>query len=368
MARRSAGGVWLHSTDPDLTPALHVLADQLDEQPECPRTFVSGDAQNPGPGEDLRSIDAQLDHFPTYLIVLAGAVIPVALIERARARGIALFLVNAQNPVTSGRWRILPGHLRSVLAQFAQIHACDAQSAAAIARSVRGAVPVLDTGRLASHGPVPGCNVLELDALRDEVSTRPVWLAHDLPVAELDTALLAHSHALRRAHRLLMILHPRDPAHGAHMAHRANEVGFAQALRSNEDRLDETTQVYVADAGDDAGLFLRLAPVTYLGGSLTKGAGTASPVTAAALGSALVFGPHASPSSRAFLDQLRQNGGGRQIENASDLGPAVSAFLSPESGADAALRAWTLATEGSDATWTVTRAICDWLTLNRGAA
>lgn len=366
MPGGASGGVWLHTTDPGLAPALHVLAEQLDDQPEGPRVFVSGDALNPGPGDDPRSIDAQLDHFPTRLIVLAGTTLPVPLIERARSRGVSLMLVDAQSTVTSGRWRILPGHLRSVLAQFCQIHARDAQSAAAIARIVRGAVPVLETGRLARHAAVPGCNVLELDALRDEVSTRPVWLAHDLPLAELDTALLAHSHALRRAHRLLMILQPRDVVQGAHMAHRANEVGFAQALRSNEDQIDETTQVYVADAGDDPGLFLRLAPVAYLGGSLTKGAGTPSPVTAAALGSALVFGPHAAASTRAFLDPLRQQGGGRQIETASDLGPAVSAFLSPEAGADAALRAWTLATEGSDATWTATRAICDWLTLNRG--
>ena len=58
------------------------------------------------------------------------------------------------------------------------------------------------TGALARNGAVPGCNQQELGALRDAIGARPVWFAQDVPAAELDAVFLAHSHALRRAHRL----------------------------------------------------------------------------------------------------------------------------------------------------------------------
>ena len=361
--------VWLHASDPAHLPDLTVLAAHLSEQPQGPATRVTGAPDAPGPGDDPRDIDKALDSHPARMLVLAGTVLPVPLIERARARGVALVLVDAVNPVPSGGWRILPGYARGILAQFQQIHARDTAAAAAITRTVKGAVPVLVTGALARHAPVRGCNARELDALRHAVGARPVWFAHALPESEADAVFLAHAHALRRAPRLLLIVQPTDPAHGAAMAARAGDVGFVRARRALDEDITETTQVYLADTEDDPGLFLRLAPVTYLGGSLSPQALTPSPVVPAALGSALVFGPQAAGGDRAFLETLRRMGGGRQIGVAADLGEAVSTLLSPEAGAEAALRAWTLATEGSDATHTVARAICDWLDLNaRGPA
>lgn len=368
MGGSAARGVWLHATEPALAKPLRVLAAQLAELPNPPPTRVTGDAAAPGPGDDPRSIDATLDGFPTRLLVLAGATLPAPLLDRARARGIPLMLVDAAAPAPSRGWHLFRSTARGQLARFQAIHARDAAAAAAITRAVKGQVPVQATGLLARHAPARGCNLQELDALREAVGARPVWLAHDLPEAEVDAVFLAHSHALRRAHRLLLIVEPHDLAQGAAIAARAGEIGFGVARRSADEEIVETTQVYVADAGDDSGLFLRLAPVTFLGGSLTREAGTPSPVVPAALGSALVFGPMAVDGERAFLDQLRVQGGGRQIVAAADLGPAVSALLSPEAGAEAALKAWTLATDGSDATLAVAAAIGDWLAMNGDGA
>lgn len=368
--------VWLHAAHADRGAALQVLAEQLADQPERPPTFVTGLPEAPGPGEDLPSIDADIDRFQPRLLVLAGDLLPVPLMDRAQARGVAMMLVDAVNPVPSGGWRLMPGHTRGVLSRFVQIHARDAGSAAAISRTVKGAVPVFESGQLARHAPVRGCNFHELDALRHAVGARPVWLAHGLPAAEAEAVFAAHAHALRRAHRLLLIVEPRDLSQGEALAESAVAAGFTCARRSNEEEIDETTQVYIADTGDDPGLFLRLAPVTFLGGSLSRNAVTASPVTPAALGSALIFGADASPASgpasgagdSGFLNRLGAQGGGRRIAAPADLGPALSALLVPDAGALAALKAWTLATDGSDATYAVARAICDWLGLNGGKA
>ncbi|MCB1387745.1 MAG: hypothetical protein KDK12_01095, partial [Rhodobacteraceae bacterium] len=338
----------------------------LADLPQATTVAITGESSATDPGDDLRAIDAMFDRLSPRLLVLAGDSLPVPLIDRARARGVAMMLIEAANPSATGTWRLLPGAPRGLLMRFCQIHARDAAAAGALTRLVREAVPVAATGRLARHAPAPGCNMNELDAMRQTIGARPVWLAHNLPLSEADAVLKAHAHALRRAHRSLVILEPRDPAQGAEMMARAAEAGLVRARRAEDDEIVETTQVYVADAGDDPGLFLRLSPVAYLGGTLTRGAGNASPVVAAALGSALVFGPQASDETRPFLDRLRQVGGGRQIATPAELGPAVSALLAPEAGAEAALRAWTLATEGAEATLAVAGAIGDWLAVNGG--
>ncbi|WP_323034726.1 3-deoxy-D-manno-octulosonic acid transferase [Pararhodobacter sp.] len=359
--------VWLHSTDVGLFPVLEVLAEQIADFKAAPDVLLTGSQADKGPDQDdSAAIDQFLEAHSVRVLVLAGAVIPVPLLERAHARGVACLLVDARHPVVPGRWSFLPGKTRATLSRFTQIHTQDAQSAAALSRSVRDKTEVFATGRLARFAPAHSCNAFELDSLRESLGARPVWFAYDLPEGETETALIAHSHALRRAHRLLVILQPRDPGKGEAMAERARAQGFVCARRTLEEEIDESTQVYVADSEDDPGLFLRLAAVSFLGGSLTPEAGTPSAVTAAALGSALVFGPHASPKDRDFLERLCAVGAGRQIGIAPALGEALARLLAPDVGAEAALKAWTLATDGSDATYKVAQAIVDWLQLNRG--
>lgn len=355
-------GLWLHATDPDLTPALAVLAEQAAALDGALTMTVTGPDSSVS---DARAVDAFLREHAVRMVVLAGQVLPVALIARACAQGVALVLVEATHPVAPDGWRFIPGRTRSLLSRFAQIYARDAASATVFKRLVRGRVDVFTPGPLARFAPVAGCNAIELDAMRAGLGTRPVWFAYDLPMSEVDAALLAHAQALRRAHRLLLILRPRDPGDGADLAARGRELGFACARRALDEEIDETTQVYLADAEDDPGLFLRLAPVSFLGGSLTPGADQPAAIIAAALGSALIFGPCARGEQRAFLDRLRDLGGGRQIGVASAaLGEALAALLAPDQGAEAALRAWSVASEGSDATNFVARCLVDWLQLN----
>ncbi|MCC5969464.1 MAG: hypothetical protein JJU15_05905 [Pararhodobacter sp.] len=360
---------WLHATDPAEYDALRMLAAQLTEMRGALQCLVSGGPAKPGPGESPRAIMAWLDRCQPQLIVLAGPVLPPNLIERAAARGIALMLVNATHAAAPGRWRWWPGLSAALLRSFAQIHARDEASAQAFTRQMRGTVPVMAGGALARFPPAAACNHVELAAMRDTLAGRPVWFAYSLPQDEADAALAAHAQALRRSHRLLMIIAPRDPRDGSALAARAAELGFACARRAPDEDITETTQIYIADAEDEPGLFLRLAQVSYLGGSLTRDSGTPSPLPAAALGSALVFGPHAGPEARSVLEPLRRIGGGRRIAAAGELGEAVSALLSPEIGAEVALKAWQFATEGSDTTYHLARTICDWMHLNqRGAA
>lgn len=343
--------VCLLASDPAAVDPLRVLAAQLADRRDAPRTELVRPAELE-PGGRLPAC---------ALMVFCGDVVPGDLIDAARARGAGVFWLEAGAAPRLDRRSLIPGRLRRCLAQVAEIHARDAAAAQALGRMLGGAVPVHASGLLARHPPARSCNASELEALDEALAGRPVWFAYSLPAAEFDAALAAHAFALRHAHRLLLIAAPRDPRDGPELAARAAALGLETARRLAEDEIAATTQVYVADAEDDPGLFLRLAPVAWLGGSLTPGEGAPPAQPAAALGTALIVGREAE---RGFVDGLCAAGAARRIARPADLGPAVAALIAPEAGAAAALQAWTLATQGADVTWAAARAICDWLALN----
>jgi 3-deoxy-D-manno-octulosonic-acid transferase len=343
--------VWLQATQADRVESLLVLAGQLSEFRENPQVQV-GRPDTPPVADRLAATD---------LLVLSGDVLPGEMIEAARANGTGVLWIEACAAPRLARRGLLPGRLRRCLGGLAEIHAADATAAAALTRYLRGAVPVQTGGVLARIPPAQPCNESELAALRDALGGRPAWFAYSLPETEFDAALAAQITAMRQAHRLLMIAAPRDPRDGPDLSARAAALGLEVARRQAEDEIDESVQVYVTDGEDAPGLFLRLASVSYLGGSLTPGTQVPSAPDAAALGAALVFGPEPASS---FLAQLRASGGGRRIARPADLGATLGTLLAPEVAAAAALQAWTLATQGSDVTWSTARAICDWLALN----
>ena len=63
------------------------------------------------------------------------------------------------------------------------------------------------------------------------------------------------------------------------------------ALRSREELPTATTDIYVADTMGELGLFYRLAPIVFMGGSLVPRGGQ-NPIEAIKLGASIVHGPH----------------------------------------------------------------------------
>ena len=63
------------------------------------------------------------------------------------------------------------------------------------------------------------------------------------------------------------------------------------ALRSREELPTAATDIYVADTMGELGLFYRLAPIVFMGGSLVEHGGQ-NPIEAVKLGASIVHGPH----------------------------------------------------------------------------
>jgi 3-deoxy-D-manno-octulosonic-acid transferase len=291
-------------------------------------------------------VRAFLEHWrPDLLLWVAGGLRPALV---AGLRGPRL-LVEAAPPgpiLAEGRW--LPGLARASLRLFDEVVAADGVAAARLRRLGLPPERLRVAPPLEAPLPVLTCNERERRDLAQAIGPRPVWLAADLPLAEVGAVIEAQREASRRAHRLLLLLAARRPDEAGTIAAALATAGFRVSAREAGAEPDAETQVYLAEGPGELGLWYRLAPVVYLGGSLS-GAGGRHPFEAAALGCALLHGPARAPHDKAWA-RLEEAGAARLARGGAELGREVEALLAPDRAARMARGGWDVVTRGEEAT------------------
>lgn len=284
-----------------------------------------------------------LDHWrPDIVLIAESEIWPNALIE-IRERGIPALLLNARMSERSfNRWRRLPHTAASVLQLF---DLCLAQSETDGERLERlGAPRVVVAGNIKYDVPAPPANPATVATLSAIVGERPVWLAASTHPGEEDLVLRAHRMLTREHPGLLTIVVPRHPERGQEVADIAASFGLIASVRSRGDLPDRRDDVHIGDTIGELGLFYRLAPIAFIGGSLVPRGGQ-NPIEPAKLGATIIHGPHV----RNFLDVYdaldRQNGegvsGACPVEDARTLAGAVHALFNHPAHARAMARAAT---------------------------
>ena len=230
------------------------------------------------------------DHWRPDLALFVESDMWPNLVIEASARGIPMVLVNARLSENSfARWRRLPN---SIAALLQRLDLCLAGSSPDAARlSELGASNVIVTGNLKIDVPPPPVEPTALATLRDAIVDRPVIAATSTHDGEESLVLEAHSRLRRNFPDLLTLIAPRHPERGAHVAELAAAAGLSPALRSRGELPKRPTNIYVADTVGELGLFYRLAPAVFIGGSLIRHGGQ-NPIEAAKLRCAIVHGPH----------------------------------------------------------------------------
>jgi len=234
---------------------------------------------------------------------------------------------------------------RSALAAMHRTLARDAEAGRVLREIGPPGARIEIAGRFVALPEPPRCDATERDHLAHVLGARPVWLAVDPDPAEVASLLEAHRTALQGAHRLLLVVVPATDEDGPGLARFLREQGWRVARRGAEGEPDVTTEIFVADSRDELGLWYRLAPLTFLGGTFAGGAvpDAAGP---ASLGSALIAGP-AGGAHAAFLDRLERAGGVHRVARPGDLGAAVATLLAPDRAAALAHAAWDVASDGA---------------------
>ncbi len=251
-----------------------------------------------------------------------------ALIWEMRAAGKPMALVNGRVSRRSLiRWRRISGIAADLLSGF---QPCLAQtpSDADYLQSL-GARNADCVGNLKLSVPPLPANAALLAQERARIGSRPIWLAASTHPGEEEIIAEAHRLMQDRFPDLLTILVPRHPKRGGDITEYLQKQSFPVSCRSQGGEIDMDSAIHVADTLGELGLFYRLAPVAFIGGSLCGGHGGHNPIEAALLGCAPIHGPDMANFSTVAEDLARE-GGAITIHAADELADAVTHLLSDE--------------------------------------
>lgn len=354
--------VWLHAPNAGQVSPLLALSRRLAEEDGMSAVLTApgesglrdGVILQPPPVDTPVEVRAFLDHWrPETAIFAEGELRPAALHE-ASALDIPLMMVNARAPAfLRERDGWYPGLMRSALSRFRHICALDEAAARAFRKAGATLSAVAVTGRMEEDSAVLPCLEAERAALARLLAARPVWFAAGVTEAEEAAVLSAHRAALQQSHRLLLVLMPDDPTRASDLAERLDARGdWAIAQRMRDEEPDPGTEIFVVDNAAEYGLWYRLAPITFLGGTLSGGGPVRSPTEAAALGSAILHGPRTGGSGPIF-GRLGAARATRAVASATDLADALGDLLAPDRAARLAQAAWTVVSDGAEVTDTV---------------
>lgn len=384
ISKRPAGElVWCHAPEPGSLLAIQDLAVRLCRSRAGLRVLITLPAP-PQPAElpasvhpdvlidflaDDHPVTAKMfvDHWKPDACIWAWGRLRPNLISELERRNCPMFLIDADSNGFDGRRdRWLRELTRDLLSHFSAIMT---RSDAGYQRLVRLGMPRDDveiTPALQAGGHALPCIESDLADLSAALVGRPIWFANRVLDRELNTVLAAHRHGLRLSHRLMLILRPADLAQSDAFALRMTDQNFRVLRWGDAGYPDASTQIMIADDPAEIGLFYRLAPVSFLGSSLVSGGSCCDPFEAAALGSAVLYGP----KIRQFLpsySRLAAEGAARIVNDASTLGAAVSRLNAPDQAATMAHAGWDVISRGAALTDKVIDLVQDTLDIQQAS-
>ncbi|MET1413970.1 3-deoxy-D-manno-octulosonic acid transferase [Roseibium sp. HPY-6] len=265
-----------------------------------------------------------LDHWSPDLAMVVESEIWPCLFDELRCRKVPFVLLNGRLSDGSLRnWLRVPQTSRFV---FDCLDLVLAQSQADAARFRKlGCTNVQVPGNLkfdASELTVDEATLLQL---KTQIGERTIWLAALTHPGEDEIVFDAFSSLLRETPDLLLVLVPRHPVRAEEIKTEAEARDFSVVTRSSGDTVTSDTQVFLGDTLGEMGLYYRLAPVTFLGGSFTD-VGGHNPVEAALAGSALATGPKVA-NARAVYKDFWSGGAAVRVSEPSMLAEQIGLLL-----------------------------------------
>jgi 3-deoxy-D-manno-octulosonic-acid transferase len=351
--------VWLHAPNAGQASPMMALARRLIEE-DGMTVLVTSPVDLPARGGAILQLPPDdipaevrifLDHWRPELAVFAeGELRPVALHE-CGDRQIPLILANGKAPaLLRERDSWYPGLMRSALGRMSSVYAVDEGAARAFRKAGAALASVAVTGRMEEESAVLSCLEAERSALAKLLAARPVWFAAGLVEAEEAAVLHAHRAALQQSHRLLLILLPETAERAETLARQLEEDGdWSIARRLQDEEPDPAVEIFIVDNPAECGLWYRLAPISFLGGSLNGRGPTRNPMEAAALGSAIIHGPRVEPFGP-MLGRLGAARAARAVASPGDLADALGDLLFPDRAARLAQAAWAVTSDGAEVT------------------
>jgi 3-deoxy-D-manno-octulosonic-acid transferase len=260
---------------------------------------------------------------PDLALLVESDLWPNYILETSK-RSVPLILVNGRMSEHSyRRWRRLPHMIGPLLQRF---DLCLARAEGDAQRFTElGAPRVITTGNLKFDVPAPPANAEKLRALENALGDRPLFGAASTHAGEDAIVIAAHRMLRGRVPGLITAIAPRHPERGPGIAEIAASDGLKSVLRSRGHLPDATTDIYICDTIGELGLFYRLAPIVFIGGSLVRHGGQ-NPIEAAKLGAAILHGAHVGNFAEVYA-ALDDAHGALEVSDSQTLAQHVYAWL-----------------------------------------
>ncbi|MHA7867596.1 MAG: 3-deoxy-D-manno-octulosonic acid transferase [Salipiger thiooxidans] len=366
--------IWAHAERPETARALSALAARMQSQRPEITALLTWPSDGPDPALDPRGCLAQplppdsasdaqsfAAHWRPDLALWTGQRLHPALLSRLSDAGTRLMLLGARNePWQTPAPLWVPDSAAATLALFDRIFAEDD---AAVRRLRRAGIPdqhLRRAGPLTETTPPLDCDPDLHEEMAQLLSGRPVWLAARARAEEAPDILQAHRRATRLAHRLILLLVPATREDGAAIEALARDSDLRVARWENGEIPDENCQVLLTEDASELGLWYRLAPVAFLGGSLRPGHGGEDPLEAAAHGAALLYGPNVGRHLSSYT-RLVEAGAARIVRDFDTLATAISQLVAPDRAAAMAHAGWDVVSQGAALTDEVIALAFEWL-------
>jgi 3-deoxy-D-manno-octulosonic-acid transferase len=288
------------------------------------------------PYDSPRYVARFLDHWRPSLALFIESDLWPNLILAGAARRLPMVLINGRMSHRSfPRWRRISGTIEALLGRF---EVCLAQSEVDAERfSALGSRNVVTTGNLKLDVPAPPADTAKLERLMAVTRGRPVIVAASTHPGEEEILGEVHRELAGYFPRLLTVIVPRHPNRGEAIAAMIAASGLHASLRSHEELPNATTDIYVADTMGELGLFYRLAPIVFMGGSLVEHGGQ-NPIEAIKLGAAIVHGPHVFNFTELY-DALDAAGGAKHADAQQAMVKQIRQWLADPAARQASVEA-----------------------------
>lgn len=294
-------------------------------------------------------VTAFLDHWAPDVAIWTESELWPTLVVETHNRAIPMLLLNARmSRASHDKWRFARGMVRALLARFQTALVQDNLTMVYLRRLGMPVDRMKVMGTLKEGAAALPCNDDDRAEMAGILAGRPVWLAASTHEGEERMILQAHKLAMRSSPRLLLILVPRHPERGDEIATLLQAENWRFTRRAADEVPQDEASVYLADTMGELGLWYRLCPISFVGGSLVA-IGGHNPFEPAALGSAILHGPYVTNFVDIY-DRLRDGGAARLVSSPEKLAGQVASLLSPEDAAGMAASAWQVISDGADVT------------------
>lgn len=341
------GGIWIHAVSVGEVQAIEPLVRHL--QKRHPDLAITLTTSTPTGSERVRRLFGEelfhvyfpydlpwclkrfLGRIQPCLLVLVETEIWPNLLQLCREEGVMTLLANGRLSRRSARgYARLGGFSRKA---FGLINAVAAQSQDDADRFIALGVPaerVEVTGSIKFDMRIPASVHEQAEVMKRLLGEdRPVWVAASTHEGEEEKVLAAHVMVLERVPSALLVLVPRHPERFDRVAALVKRQGQAMVRRSERLPCGPETRVFLGDTMGELPLFLGVADVAFIGGSLVKTGGH-NMLEAAAQGVPVVFGPHVF-NFTAIAGLLREREAAVMVENERELSSVVAAWLTDAS-------------------------------------